>query len=124
MGIYIKGMEMPKDGVYWCEIGVANDIAVITIHGEDRKSFPLIPVPPHERLIDADALMKHCVMLPRDGGSLPVVYASYLRNAPTIIPAEEVYDVYQDTVGNLHWTGTHSGKHIVPIGEARAEEDT
>ena len=47
MGVYID-MEMPKDGVYWCEIGVADDIAMITIHGEDRKSFPLVPVPPQE----------------------------------------------------------------------------
>ena len=39
MSILIKGMEMPKDGVYWCEIGVAGEIATITIHGEDRKSF-------------------------------------------------------------------------------------
>jgi hypothetical protein len=31
--------------------------------------------------------------------------------------AEEVYDKYTDTAGNLHWTGTHSGKHII-----RAEE--
>jgi hypothetical protein len=27
--------------------------------------------------------------------------------------AEEVYDKYTDTAGNLHWTGTHSGKHII-----------
>lgn len=44
MNIYIKNMEMPKDGVYWCEIGVAGEIATITIHGEDRKSFYLVPV--------------------------------------------------------------------------------
>ena len=56
MGVYIRGMEMPKDGVYWCEIGVAGDIATITIHGEDRKSFPLAPVPPHGDLINRDAL--------------------------------------------------------------------
>jgi len=54
MAILIEGMEMPKDGVYWCEIGVAGDIATITIHGEERKSFPLVPVPePHGDLIDA-----------------------------------------------------------------------
>ena len=57
MSILIKGMEMPKDGAYWCEIGVAGEIATITIHGEDRKSFRLIPIPPHGRLIDADVLM-------------------------------------------------------------------
>lgn len=26
---------------------------------------------------------------------------------------EEVYGKYTDTAGNLHWVGTHSGKHIV-----------
>ena len=56
MSIYIKDMEMPKDGVYWCEIGVAGEIATITIHGEDRKSFHLVPVRQHGRLIDADKL--------------------------------------------------------------------
>ena len=56
MSVLIRGMEMPKDGVYWCEIGVAGEIATITIHGEDRKSFHLVPIPPHGRLIDADRL--------------------------------------------------------------------
>ena len=54
MSILIKGMEMPKDGVYWCEIGVAGEIAMITIHGEDRKSFPLVPVPPHGKWIPSE----------------------------------------------------------------------
>lgn len=87
MSILIRGMEMPKDGVYWCEIGVADDIAMITIHGEDRKSFPLVPVPPRGRLIDADALgefpynMDFC-----DGYEAD----EWVRNAPTIIPAEGV----------------------------------
>lgn len=45
MSVLIKGMEMPKDGVYWCEIGVAGEIATITIHGKDRKAFPLIQIP-------------------------------------------------------------------------------
>lgn len=59
MSVYIKGMEMPKDGVYWCEIGVADDIAMITIHGEDRKSFSLVPVhEPHGRLGDLDDIIK------------------------------------------------------------------
>ena len=43
MSVLIQGMEMPKDGAYWCEISVADDIATITIHGEDRKSFHLVP---------------------------------------------------------------------------------
>ena len=85
MGVYIKGMEMPKDGVYWCEIGVAGDIATITIHGEDRKSFHLVPVPPHGRLIDTDAVSL-------EGG--PYEYDEWCKwalgqyqDAPTVIPS-------------------------------------
>ena len=80
MSVYIKGMEMPKDGVYWCEIGVTGEIAMITIHGEDRKSFPLIPVPDHGRLIDADALL----------ATERETFEDYhISEAPTIIPADE-----------------------------------
>ena len=83
MSVLIRGMEMSKDGVYWCEIGIADDIAMITIHGEDRKSFHLVNVPPHGRLIDADALV-------RDNGIKEIPeYYEVVRDAPTIIPAEE-----------------------------------
>ena len=92
MGVYIKGMEMPKDGVYWCEIGVADDIAMITIHGEDRKSFPLVPVPPHGRCVDADKLMQEMRlfikenMLSRDDAR---ELLETIEDAHTIIPAEQ-----------------------------------
>jgi len=92
MSVLIKGMEMPKDGVYWCEIGVAGDIATITIHGEERKSFPLVSVPePHGRLIDADAL--NYTMLYKEnwmrgtGIEAPAVWRKDIDAAPTIIPA-------------------------------------
>ena len=95
MSILIKGMEMPTscgfclfenhtDDGYECRIN-----GCLTEYQNRPSDCPLVPVPPHGRLIDADALMRHCVMLPRDGGSLPVVYASYVSNAPIIIPAEE-----------------------------------
>lgn len=92
MGVYID-MEMPKDGVYWCEIGVADDIAMITIHGEDRKSFHLVPVPPHGRCVDADKLMQEMRlfikenMLSRDDAR---ELLETIKSAPTIIPAEGV----------------------------------
>ena len=94
MGVYIKGMEMPKDGVYWCEIGVADDIAMITIHGEDRKSFPLVPVPPHGRLGDLDEIERYKERLVVDADKIKngiryVVDTKYIKEAPTIIPAEE-----------------------------------
>ena len=62
-----------------------------------------------------------------------------IEDAPTIIPAddpklsatikcggavtcavaysEEVYGKYTDTAGNLHWTGTKSGEHILKAEE-------
>ena len=39
-------------------------------------------------------------------------YYSVRSNLP-----EGVYDKYTDTVDNLHWTGTNSGKHIVKAEE-------
>ena len=83
MGVYIKGMEMPKDGVYWCEIGVADDIAMITIHGEDRKSFPLVPVQPHGRLVDADRLGFAMMDAANVDQALAMV-----DGAPTVLEAE------------------------------------
>lgn len=91
MSILIKGMEMPQDGVYWCEIGVAGEIATITFHGEDRKSFHLASIPPHGRLIDADAFAMSDRMVGKFmmfGGEY-VYTQSEIDNAPTIIPAEE-----------------------------------
>ncbi len=37
-------------------------------------------------------------------------------------PAEEVYDKFTDTVGNIHWTGTRSGKHIIPANLAEVND--
>lgn len=36
-------------------------------------------------------------------------YYSVRSNLP-----EEVYGIHADTAGNLHWTGTSSGTHIIP----------
>lgn len=42
------------------------------------------------------------------------LYYSVRSNLP-----EEVYDQYTDTAGNLHWTGTHSGKHTIKAEESK-----
>ena len=60
MGIYIKGMEMPKSCGYCplrheardgdeCYLG-----ASLTEYQKRPDDCPLVPVPPHGRLIDAD----------------------------------------------------------------------
>lgn len=60
MGVYIKGMEMPKDGS-WVTLRVFPDgqCFLYSWCGNDfdfMEHLTAVPVPPHGRLIDADAL--------------------------------------------------------------------
>ena len=109
MGVYIKGMEMPK-GCAFCRIRKRNGKKMVCqlcdeewdIHdpmSADHRldNCPLRPVPPHGRLIDADAFIKRISELVRkadtDGFDLGAAwYTAFIRHielAPTIIPAEE-----------------------------------
>ena len=85
--LLIKGMKMPKPGAYTCELGVLDDnTAVLTIYtpiNEPQKSYTLIPVQTHGRLIDADILAAKC------DDPYWCVWLSDIDDAPTIIPAEE-----------------------------------
>ena len=87
MGIYIPGMEMPKDCIS-CDL--QNDYGWCPAKRDvvDKYSFqtcPLIHVAEHGRLIDADAVRAKC--------GENAVYADdvywYMDNAPTIIPADK-----------------------------------
>ena len=99
MSILIKGMEMPKS---CCECMLAK----LSPTGEtlicnynlstvpwDEKPFdcPLVPVPPHGRLIDADELHKLFIKKGKEfkgiGGAM-LAAAWCIANAPTIIPAQ------------------------------------
>lgn len=96
MGVYINGMEMPEscegcrfsiDG--FCYAYGAPNIAAQ--RGLERTNYcPLIPVPPHGRLIDADALEYHADNV-RDpmGRTEKTVMWKKIEAAPTIIEAEE-----------------------------------
>lgn len=66
MSVLIKGMEMPKDGCRGCQLvnrkwmGDVCPILKREVTGNvERGGFqtdcPLVPVPPHGRLIDGDA---------------------------------------------------------------------
>lgn len=103
MGIYLSNIEMPKDRGMYIAIDIdgqvyAKPLGAIEWKRLDQKA---VPVPPHGRLIDADALMlkildyieeysdvdekgwhnlKWCAMKEAEMA---------INDAPTIIPAEE-----------------------------------
>lgn len=104
-GIYIPGMEMPKscafcpmfddvythfsdDEEYVCKLGVS--LNYYQYAGDEPKDCPLISVPDHGRLIDADALPInnpiHSMMV--FGGEI-VIAKSAIDNMPTIIPEDK-----------------------------------
>ena len=106
MGVYIKGMEMPKEG-NWRSIRIYPDGTIGRPIGfgdyalvEGAKA---VPVPKHGRLIDVDALdiYRREEQAWHDYEVFPEEYlegvkdglheaAKCLSTAPTIIPAEEV----------------------------------
>lgn len=103
MSVLIKGMEMPKNCAecpcrmigytadYCNVLGKFIDFAV----GSDgrRKDCPLIELPPHGRLIDADALLKllDSCMFPSDMVTTRALSmaTNWLKEAPTVIPADK-----------------------------------
>lgn len=107
MGVYIKGMKLPKPKltdmatVYHAYVLVSpNGHAAIVVDNEeglDSSEYSLVPVPPHGRMIDADALLKNGAdyeypLFDTDGSwdcCTPCFDVDSIKNAPTIIPAEE-----------------------------------
>lgn len=121
MGVYIPGMEMPTDNTVLIRVFPASEngecyVQQLDVDGDILSELWAVSVPPHGRLIDADALRevvkKHAT--PSDAWVF-----SLIRTAPTIIPAEEVYGQYTDTAGNFHWCGTHSGEHKIKAEEVK-----
>ena len=97
-GVYIKGMEMPKNcddcdfmevhGEYGnaeCPFGI-----FIRCASEKNPDCPLIPVPDHGRLIDADALDDTYEPLGIFSAGWTAAIKAVKETAPTIIPGEEV----------------------------------
>ena len=87
MGIYIPNMEMPKEGDF-IVIRHEGQAYYVSANPQNAYEREAIPVPPHGRLIDADALTKQ---IKRDGiASDPFVkiVCDYFKEAPTIIPAQ------------------------------------
>ena len=105
MSILIKGMVMPKPKfadmatVYDAYVLISpNGHAAIVVDNEDgldSTEYPLVPVPPHGRLIDADALkdiefhgLQADKKISYQMGWNDAI-ATIAENATTIIPAEE-----------------------------------
>ena len=94
MGVYIKGMEMPT-GVHTVTITLmASGKAFVERydcrpHVKEYIEYKAVPVPPHGRLIDADALVSRCK--DEKGGYYgyqSAILGEGVESAPTIIPAE------------------------------------
>lgn len=110
MSVLIRGMEMPES-CWECEVGSASQLDNKTcpfyaMEGQEQENYqnkiaegcPVSYVPPHGRLIDADALMKEiqetCKRLygTDDINAVSPTLAAfklYIGEAPTIIEAEE-----------------------------------
>lgn len=106
MGVYIKGMEMPKVcyDCDFCTYGFCSQInRYVTDSYSREEDCPIIELQPHGRLIDADALRRAMYreafetdspMQKWDSGCW-IRYKMFERaeeNAPTIVPAEEVQE--------------------------------
>ena len=92
MGVLIEGMEMPKRGMV---VNIHADGRVTRHFDEFGKTIgKAVSVPPHGRLIDADALVKEvediAKELPSDsvGAERFKLFAEFITEMPTIIPAE------------------------------------
>lgn len=105
-GIYIPGIDMPKSCNEcrffvdaWCyalEVDDWRNAYNKPQEGKRLDGCPLIPVPDHGRLIDADALLRHKGVrdykYDYETGNVYVEIddiCGAIDNAPTVIPAEE-----------------------------------
>ena len=103
MGVYIRGMEMP-DNCLECPLetdyGTCGYYSLFVEAGHDsevwkrRDDCPLVEVPPHGRLIDADALNdlinKSYPMTDRvDVHNGYAICQIMIKDLPTVIEAEE-----------------------------------
>ena len=92
MSILIPDMKMPKDGCKSCGfdiLGICLIKANMDKPYEVTHSYPLIELPPHGRLIDADAIVKKSYEIKSCVGRYSrVVHIEDVKNADTIIPAD------------------------------------
>ena len=100
MGLYIPGMKMPPKGKrLFVAVNGCGDVYLITSGAEIitkyQPSVKAVELPPHGRLIDADALENEGADVHQDieycGYIEDTIYGyshEMIENAPTIIPAD------------------------------------
>lgn len=88
-GFYIHGMEMPTFRDDYVAIVIYGNGTIRSVHGYVIDGATAVSVPPHGRLIDADALKKNAYPFPCAIGTEWAVTLRQINDAPTIIPAEE-----------------------------------
>lgn len=86
MGIYIEGIKMPKNETY---LRIDEKGEVYVYGSYPTELYKAIPVQPHGRLIDADALVNELVHSEFFSMSDYNKFVCLALKAPTIIPAEE-----------------------------------
>ena len=94
MDILIKGIQIPKT-CSQCKFREAIDCDkwkhIRSVYLDRHRNCPLVPVPPHGRLIDADALEYEEAYLNGhyELGDVEIITREDIESAPTIIPAED-----------------------------------
>ena len=90
MGVYIKGLKMPKSCLL-CAFGNEFGECCVNMEIEDESemthSCPLIPVPDHGDLVDADEVMKTASEM-AEYWETDYEMPRILQNVHVIIPAE------------------------------------
>ena len=100
MGVYIKGMDLPKS----CDDCPLNYDSIdcmvadnalrengggdFLFHHERHPNCPLVHIPPHGALIEKHDVFKLITAFPEVDKLLPVEFMEALYNLPTIIPAD------------------------------------
>lgn len=96
MSILIKGMEMPKD-CFRCPLSVLNGERLFcevtkdeVVRAKRASDCPLVELPPHGRLIDADALIVDLMDRGVEGLQTDDWHEiqQSVEDAPTVIEAE------------------------------------
>jgi hypothetical protein len=99
MSILIKGMEMPKDCWHCPMINNVDECCLLTEEQHDmyegvmdqvQAAFcPLVEIPPHGRLIDADKLLTSKSVGTQIAGWGKMYHETCIEYAPTVIPADK-----------------------------------